>query len=224
MKKCEKCNVNVATNKKQCPLCFNELEGEGENAENFYSDAPYCDNTTKKNILLTKVFSFLTIVVLAICAFINVYTGTEVLWSVLIGVGIVYVWVLIRHTILSRRGSFEKMFFQFVGLFAVVLTTNWLAASGEWFWDIFAPSASLLTITVLLFLLLVNKKRSDYVVSSFVMTIILIVISVVLVSLPANSFKLLNWINIIYSGLFLLAILFFGGHQLRRGLQKNLHV
>ena len=223
MKKCEKCNVNVVTNKKQCPLCFNELDGEEEKVTNLYSDAKYSDRTTKKNILLTKIFSFLTIVVLAICAFINVMTGTQVLWSVLVGVGIAYIWILIRHTVFSRRGSFEKMFFQFLGLFAVVLTTNWIAG-GEWFWDFFVPSASLITTTILLFLLLVNKKRSDYVLSSFVMTIILIVLSVVLVCLSITSFKLLNWINIIYSGLFLLGILFFSGHQLRRALQKNLHV
>lgn len=223
MKKCEKCNVSVATNKKQCPLCFNELEGEVDNKANLYSDATYSDNTPKKNMLLMKIFGFLTIVTLVICAFLNVVTGTEVLWSLLVGVGICYVWILVRHTIISRRGSFEKMFFQFVGLFAVVLVTNYLAG-GEWFWNIFVPSASLITTTVLLFLLLVNKKRNDFVVSSFVMTLILIVLSVVLVCLPVDSFKLLNWISIIYSSLFLLGILIFGGRSLKRGLQKNLHV
>lgn len=223
MKKCEKCNVSVDTNKKQCPLCFSELDGEYEQTMPLYSDTTYTDNTHKKNRLLMKIFVFITIAAIAICTFVNVLTGLNVFWSALVDVGLLYVWILVRHTIISRRGAFEKIFFQFGAIFALVLTTNWISG-GEWFWNIFVPSASLLTTTGLLFLLLINKKRSDFALSSFVMSILLVGLSIVLVCLPVDNFKLLNWINIIYTGLFLIAILLFGGKTLKRSLQKNLHV
>lgn len=224
MKKCEKCNININTTKKQCPICFNELDGEydTENPQNFNLEK-YSDNTPKKNLLLTKIFTFLSIVIITSCLFINFLTNTKLWWSSIVIVGILYIWILIRHTILSKRSTFEKLIFQFFGIFALVLTTNWISG-GEWFWNYFVPSASIITTTVLLFIILINKKRSDLVVSFFFMSIILIIFSIVLIATKVDSFRLLNWINIIYTSFFLLGISMFGYKSLKRGLQKNLHV
>ena len=224
MKKCEKCNININTNKKQCPVCYNELDGEydSSNPQNFNLDR-YSDNTPKKNFLLMQIFIYLTIVVMTTCLFINFLTNKEVLWSAIVIVGLLYVWILIRHTILSNRGNFEKILFQLAGIFALVLATNRISG-GEWFWNFFAPSASIITITVLLFIILINKKRSDFVVSFFFMTLLLILMSIVLLVFSLDTFKLLNWINIIYSGFFILGIFIFGFRSLKRGLQKNWHV
>lgn len=35
--------------------------------------------------------------------FINLFTNNKVLWSVIVLIGLIYVWVLIRHTIISKR-------------------------------------------------------------------------------------------------------------------------
>lgn len=224
MKKCEKCNISINTSKKQCPVCFNELDGEFDSqSPQTFNMAKYSDNTAKKNILLMKLFVFLTIVISIPCLFINFLTDKDVLWSVIVIVGLFYVWILVRHTILSKRGTFEKLFFQFVGIFAIVLATN-LISGGLWFWNYFVPSASIVTTTVLLFILLINNRRSDLIVSFFFMSLLLLVLSTVVIFLPVDNFKLLNFINIIYIGLFLLGILLFGWRSLKRGLQKNWHV
>ena len=224
MKKCEKCNININTSKKQCPICFNELDGEynSESPQN-YNLEKYSDNTPKKNVLLMQIFTFLTIVIMTLSLFINFLTTKEVWWSAIVVIGLIYVWILIRHTILSRRGNFEKILFQFAGIFGIVLAAN-MISGGLWFWNYFVPSASIVTITVLLFLLLINKKRSDFTVSFFFMSILLLTLSIVLICLPVDDFKLLNLINIIYTGLFILGILIFGFRSLKRGLQKNWHV
>lgn len=224
MKKCEKCNISINTPKKQCPICFNELDGEydSENPQNFNLER-YSDNTTKKNILLLQIFTFLTIVICTVCLFVNFLTTKNVWWSVIVIIGLFYVWILVRHTILSRRGTFEKILFQFAGIFGIVLATS-MISGGLWFWNYFVPSASIITATVLLFLLLINKRRSDFIISFFFMLLLLLGLSIVLICLPVDNFKLLNLINIIYIGLFLLGILIFGFRALKRGLQKNWHV
>lgn len=225
MKTCSKCKISINTNKKQCPLCFNELDGDfDEEVGEVLNTAKFKDTTAKKNYLLIKIFSFLSIVAISICLFINLLYTPKLFWSAVVILGILYVWVLVKHTIISNRGFFEKIFFQFGLLFVIVLSTNMFSGGEIWFWNFFAPSASLATTTALLFLLLINKKRSDFIVSSFVMTLLLEGMSIVLVCLPIDTFKLLNQINILYSGLFLLGILIFGFKALKRGLQKNLHI
>lgn len=225
MKKCEKCNITINTKKKQCPVCFNELEGKLDNEGIIaYNYTKYTDNTPTSNFFLHRIFFFLTICIMSIVLFINMYTGFDVPWSLVVIVSLIYVWILVRHTIIGNRGSFEKIFFQFFGILGVILTSNYISGSESWFWNYVVPLASITTTTVLTFVLLINKKRSDFVLSFFVMALLMISISLTLILTNVDSFKLINYINLIYTGLFALGILILGSKSLKRALHKNLHL
>ena len=103
-------------------------------------------------------------------------------------------------------------------------STSLVAPNFDWFWSVFVASVALTTITVLAFIIFINKKRGDYVASAFVISVLLTVLSIVLVATGVDSFKLLNLINIMYNALFILGILVFGHKALFNSFQKNLHV
>lgn len=225
MKKCTKCNIEINTHKLHCPLCYSELEGEND----AHFNAPFAtptshDKTYHSNNFLLKLFAFITLAIVVLTVSINLLVNPRVLWCLIVAAGLLYVWVLITHTILSRRSNLEKIFFQFLSILLVVFTTNEISGGNNWFWNYFTPSAALTTVTVLLFILLVNKKRSDFAFSFFIMSLLLIALSTTLILTHTDTFKLLNIINIIYSSLFATGIIIFGHKHLLRSLQKNFHI
>lgn len=225
MKHCDKCKITINTNKKQCPLCYGELDGEcDKDTPPVYSYVKQVDNMGRKNYFLSRLFLFFTFCTLAISIFINILTSPTVWWTLIVGTSILYVWILVRHTIISRRNIFEKALFQFVGVLSIVLATNYVSGGGDWFWTYVVPSAALLTTTVMLIFSSINKKRNDYLLSIFVMSIVLLIISSILIGLNIDTFRLLNSINILYNVLFILAILLFGFKHLKNSLHKNFHV
>jgi hypothetical protein len=226
MKECIKCKASVATQKKQCPVCFNELEPTTENNDQIwhYNMSKYNDNVSNKNAFLIKLFLFLTISISSICLFLNFTFSPETFWSLVVIVPMLYLWILVRHTIISRRGNFEKILFQFIGILAVVLTSNMVAGGEDWFWLYIVPSSSIVAATILTFVLLINKKRSDFVFSFFLMSVFLIVLSVVLLLINVTTFKLLYFISLLYNALFAFGILVFGFKSLKRGFLKTFHI
>ncbi len=226
MKKCTKCKADVNTTKKQCPVCFDELEME-ENITaqpSIYPLAKPSDNVAGKNFFLSRLFLFLTISISSICFFINSMFVLEVFWSLIVLVSMIYIWILVRHTIISRRGVFEKVLFQFIGILSIILATNYVSGGEDWFWTFVVPAASLATTTVLAFVLFVNSKRADFLLSFFLMSLVLIIISIILLTTGADTFRLLSLINLLYTGLFALGIIIFGFKTLRRSMHKTLHI
>jgi len=225
MKHCESCKISIDTSKKQCPLCYDELEGEDAGSgTQLFAQCDGCDNITRKNYFLLSLFGFLSFSAAAICAFINIIATPESPWVIIVVTSIVYVWILISHTIMSRRSIFEKVLFQFVSFLSVALATNHISGGGNWFWPYVVPSAAITITTVLIFFSTVNKKRNDYLLSIFVMALLMTIVSIVLILTGTDHFRILNATNILYNVLFIAAILLFGFKSLKAAASKNLHV
>ena len=224
LKNCAKCNIQINTDKKQCPICFNELEGKNDADYTPNFSSKNYDRSTQKGFFVFKLFLFFTICSSGIVLFINLVTNPKVLWSIVVIISLLYVWILVLHTIISRRNFFEKILFQLVGVYAIVLSTNLITLDFSWIWSYFVASVSLLTITVLAFIIFINKKREDYIASAFIISLLLLATSIVLIATKVDLFRILNLINIMYNAIFLLGILFFGHKILINAFQKNLHV
>lgn len=225
MKKCSRCNIKTNTTKNHCPLCYCELDNLDDKTDlPYFSTKKKADKYVKKNMLLYKVMLFLSICAIVICFFVNFLTNKKILWSLIVLLSIVYIWILIRHTIMSRRNVFEKVLFQFIGVLAIILSTNLISGGGDWFWNFVVPSASMLTTSVLILFSLVNKKRNDFILSIFVLLCILLILNIVLRFAHIDSYKLLSEINILYNSLALVGILILDFKALKHSLAKNFHI
>ncbi len=224
MKHCKYCNVDVKTSEKYCPLCYNVLDGEGDNAVDFYQKRQEDDKTHKISYTLYKIFFLITLAVLATCIFINVLTYNGVIWCTLVGFSMLYIWILIAHTILSKRSVFEKIFFQLAGIIAIVVICNDIS-KGDWLLNYVLPSIQLVTAFCLIFVSLVMKNRYKVVLPFFLMYILLLITSIILICVPgADTFGILSEINLILCGLAIVGTLVFGHKTLRTEFAKKFHL
>lgn len=222
MKHCKYCNVDVDTNENYCPLCYNSLEGSGKTNE-FYLKRTEDDKTHKTNYFLTKLFLFMTLVFSAISIFINVLTYKGTPWSAVVIVSFVYMWILIMHTILSKRTIFEKIVFQVLGAIGVVGSVNYIA-KGHWLCDYVIPSIALAVTGTLLLISVCVKNKYKIISPFFVTYILLFITTLVLILTGADAFRLLGQINMIACGVGIVGTLLFGFKTLKLDCSKKFHL
>lgn len=111
MKKCPTCNIYFDTDRKSCPFCRNILE---EISESKFQDYPAYKETKTKKRMVEKIFIFLSIIAVIVCGISNYYdyiAGHKYLWSVVVLIGIILLWVFIRGIIISNRYFAERFLF-----------------------------------------------------------------------------------------------------------------
>lgn len=223
MKHCKYCNVDVSTSEKYCPLCYNILEGEEEKSVDFYQKRQTDDKTHKTHYLVSKIFFMITLAIVATCVFINILTWDGIIWSLLVGVSVAYVWIFVAHTILSKRSIFEKVLLQLVGIIAIVVVCN-ILSKGNWLLNYVLPSIELATAVTLAFVTFILRNKYKVILPFFLVYILLLVTSIVLLAIKADTFMLLSEINIIMCGLAIVGTLIFGHKTLKTELAKKFHL
>ena len=74
-----------------------------------------------------QIFTFLTIVICTGLLYLLTFLTTKnVWWSGNCYIGLLfYVWILVRHTILSREALLKKYCFNLLGIFGIVLANQY---------------------------------------------------------------------------------------------------
>ena len=112
MKYCKHCKLYVDSSENYCPLCYNYLEeSEGEKSGFEYYLRRDGRRRAASDHFLLKLFLYLSICISVVCFTVNYFTERHMLWSPVVFLSILYLWILIGHTILSSRSPFEKIFF-----------------------------------------------------------------------------------------------------------------
>lgn len=112
MKHCDKCNVNIDTNQKYCPLCHQILSGENDPELNeIYPEFLPMNRAvlpiTKKVMLFLTVVSILSLITVNFMT----YDTTPTLWSLIPIGATLYFWLLVRYGILSKQNIAFKLAF-----------------------------------------------------------------------------------------------------------------
>lgn len=223
MKTCKYCQVKVETEKDFCPLCFNKLDDDGSQVETFYSSRTNNVNTKKKSKFLFKLFIFISFCVIAVCFTINFLTTPKILWSVVVFSGVIYIWVLVAHTILSKQSVFRKVFLQILSILLLLFFTEKLSQQ-NWLFDYVYPSISMAVVLTTLMLLFIKKNRNEYLIGFLFIYFILDLLSVLILLINKNCFLLLNFINILVCSISFLGVLFFGFNALKTEIKKKWHL
>ena len=223
MKKCKYCNVTVDTDKNFCPLCFNKLDDLNDNSNSLYSMRTQDEVAKKSSKLLLKIFVFLSIISIVASVVVNFYTTPHIWWSSLVIIGELYIWVLIKHTILSKRSIFAKFLLQILCIILILYLAEKLSFS-HWLLPYAFPSASLLTLAIMAFISIFNKERGEHLFGFLVIVFCLGITSLVVLLLNIYEFSILNTVNLTVCVLFLFAIILFGFNAIKTELLKKWHI
>jgi hypothetical protein len=169
MKHCDKCNVDVRTNFKYCPLCHQVLTGEDD--PGFTEIYPECVPARREiRPLLKRIMLFVTIVSIVTLLVVNVLTRSQVAtwWSLIPVGGILYFWSVVRFGIFTRQNvAFRLAFLTTI----LVLILNAIdqsfgaAAYRGWALEYVTPLAFLacnLAISVIIWIKRINLR--DYII------------------------------------------------------------
>lgn len=229
MKHCDKCNVDVKTNFKYCPLCHQVLSGEDDPA--FSEIYPECIPSRREILPLTKkIMLFVTTVSIATLFLVNLLTKQTVdtWWSLIPIGGILYFWLVLRYGILSRQNVAFKLAFLTTLL---ILILNLIDQSfGEidyrgWAIEYVTPLALLacnLAISSIIWIKRINHR--DYIV--YLLTILvfsLVPLLLVWIGVIAKN----TWPSIaafVAAMFILLVIIFFFPKSIKEEIRKRFHL
>lgn len=224
MKHCKYCHIEVDTNNDFCPLCFNHLSETDSSFDQLYSKRFTNETTDRKKLFISKLFLFLTICVITACFFINYLVNFEVKWFLVVTFGILYVWVLVAHTIMTKRSAFKKILLQIISIIALLYFTERVSEPQDWLLPYVYPSISFTAVFALLMILFIDKNRSRKVLGFSVLILLMLVGSIVIMIFNIAQFKLLNFLNCVICGLTLVGLFVFASNSIKHELSKRFHL
>ncbi len=224
MKHCSICRIEVDTNQAYCPLCYNHLTevSPKDTPEMFNLEKP-SQIKIKRRTQVAKVFLLISIAIIAACVFINIETKT-IPWSVVVGLSIVYLWVLIAHTIMGRSAPFTKIMFQLISVIALLTATNKIFSSNDWLTHYVYPALAMAVSMVLCMIVLISKNRKHLCFSFFCIMTMLLIASIIFVVFKIDTFRILNIVNILLQALVLIAFVLFAGKTLLSEAGRKFHI
>lgn len=224
MKRCTKCNVNIHTDRKTCPLCNEVLTKINDlNEEPVYPKYNY--NDPRKSIFY-RLLVFLSWSVIIVSVLTNIATlkNNNRPWSVYCVAGVIYLWILIRSTILSKNNIAMKLVVQNITSSLLVYLIDYLSGSVGWSLNYVIPALSVAaTFSIVIILMIKYIKYSDY--------ILYLVSSICLGFVPLGLyfFKLstILWPSLAsaaFSFVVILGMIVFADRETKSELKKRFHI
>jgi len=217
MKYCPGCRMRVGGNFDQCPLCQNDLQGEGE--ENIF---PFSAKLNKQSFLY-KLQLFLCLAVLIVCLALDflVSIGGEKHWSLLALVWIIGSQICIRglikkHSTISRIVSYVS-----VGAAVFLAYTFWFLSCMPVYFVYVLPSMCCATLTIHFVFSMTDKAKNALVY--FLVNILVAVVPTPVLIAYGKDVPLLWTVCLMVSGVTFVGLVIFKGRKVLTEIQKRLN-
>ncbi|SES04435.1 DUF6320 domain-containing protein [Lachnobacterium bovis] len=223
MARCKKCNVEILDDTDRCPLCNLILKKNDKEISELYPLDVIA--TTRKHRLLANIMLFVSIVLQTI-AFWHDYDahGVKIMWSLIIGMAIIYTNVVVRLTIMGRSGFLFKI--AGVCFFALVFCVlgDFVMGYKGWSIEVVVPIVMMGLHLFIFILMLAHRKHWQ---SYIMIQVALVAIGVVLVTIGALGFIkhviLLN-VSTALSIFMFLGIVIIGDKRAKTELKRRFHM
>jgi len=220
MSKCRNCNVEILDETEFCPLCHTVLE-QTEELENMYPDARL---KTQKLKFATRLFLFCALVVEFILIVIDFNGENQVHWSVLVGLGLLYVYTVLRYAELGKSGYRAKTIV--LVLLAVLLTVvvDFITGYRGWSVDYVASGGILLVDVIIIVLMIWNRRNWQSYLMWQIAMILFGVIPAVLYLVGLEHNFIMAFLPLIVSVFLFVGTLMIGGRRAGQELYRRFHI
>lgn len=220
MAKCRKCNIEILDETSICPLCMSILEPTDE-VENMYPDVRV---RTRWLNLACNIYLFLALCAEAVMIYIDIRLDSPIWWSVLIGLGMLYVYLVLKYAVLGKSGYRSKIIT--LSILGVLLAVGADMAIGYrgWSVDYVLPSGIVIVDVVILCLMYFNRRNwQSYIMwQLFMILCSLIPAGLFIAGLEQNAY--MAFLPLVLSAVIFLGTFIIGSRRARTELYRRFHI
>ena len=222
MNKCISCGVKIHSQHSNCPICGKSL-GQPVPSDTSYPRYMQCND--RDRFIIKKLFLFIAIVVCAISIFINLFTLDKALtlWSVVVSVSLISLWLIIYVTFENRFGVGRKILYNYAIIAAFLIVLDIFAGFSKWSTTYVIPFLTVAVAIVFTIMAASNKNNyRDYLgvlIAIFFVSLCPIIIFIFSFSTQAWT----SFIAILYCLLTVLGLIIFSGRNFKQEIKKRFH-
>jgi hypothetical protein len=220
MSRCKQCNVEILDETERCPLCRSVLEKTVE-VENMY---PNVRTMTRRLALLSRIYLFVAILVEALLIYLNVLSDSEMFWSAIPGLAMLYGYLVLRYAILGKSGYKGKIIVLTLIAILMVVAIDFVVGYRGWSVNYALPSAILLVDAGILILMCINRRNWQSYMMWQIFMILCSVVPLVLYAVGIVTAPLLALLAFAFSAALFLGTLIIGDRRARTELRRRFHV
>ena len=220
MSKCRNCNVEILDEGEFCPLCHSVLE-QTEELENMYPDARL---KTQKLKFATRLYLFCALVIEFFLVVIDFNGKNQVHWSILAGLGFLYVYTVLRYAVLGKSGYRAKTIV--LVLLAVLLTVavDFITGYRGWSVDYVASGGILVLDVTIISLMIWNRRNWQSYMMWQLSTILFSLIPAALYLAGIENNFYMAFLPLVVSGFLFVGTLMIGGRRVSQELYRRFHI
>lgn len=155
MGKCRNCRVEVLDETDICPLCRSILEPTAA-VENMY---PNVKVRTRRLTLVSNVYLFFAICLEAILISVNILTSSQIWWSVISGLALLYLHLVLRYAVLGKSGYRNKIIVLSTMTILSAIAVDMVIGYQGWSVDYVLPAGIVLVDIILLGCMFFNRRN-----------------------------------------------------------------
>lgn len=220
MSRCKQCNVEILDETERCPLCHSVLEKTVE-VENMY---PNVRTMTRRLALLSRIYLFVAILVEALLIYLNVLSDSEMFWSAIPGLAMLYGYLVLRYAILGKSGYKGKIIVLTLIAILMVVAIDFVVGYRGWSVNYALPSAILLVDAGILILMCINRRNWQSYMMWQIFMILCSVVPLVLYAVGIVTAPLLALLAFAVSAALFLGTLIIGDRRARTERRRRFHV
>ena len=220
MSRCKQCNVEILDETERCPLCHSVLEKTVE-VENMY---PNVRTMTRRLALLSRIYLFVAILVEALLIYLNVLSDSEMFWSAIPGLAMLYGYLVLRYAILGKSGYKGKIIVLTLIAILMVVAIDFVVGYRGWSVNYALPSAILLVDAGILSLMCINRRNWQSYMMWQIFMILCSVVPLVLYAVGIVTAPILALLAFAFSAALFLGTLIIGDRRARTELRRRFHV
>ena len=219
MRKCLKCQVDIASSTNSCPLCKTLIK-----SGDVFDVFPKIMLNYKHHSLLLNILKLCSIVAIAVCLFVNFTVSKELSWSWFVIAGIISFWLTLVMALRGRRHFMKMLFGEIILIILVSFLWDYMTGFKLWSINYCLPFlCSIYTIAILLMRLFRANLAKDFIFYATINAMIGLVPGFLLIF---NKVSVLwpSYISVIISIVVLAFLLVFNKRQLGQELERRFHI
>lgn len=220
MAKCRNCHIDILDASQYCPLCRTVLEADSS-LVNMYPDERIL---IRKYDLLSRIYLFCIIIVEAVLVLLNIALESEIWWSIITALGLLYSYLVLRYAIIGKSGHRSKAFVLIVMGVLSAISIDFVLGYRGWAVDFMLPTGILIMDVVLVICILINRRCwHSYIMWLFAMLICSAIPVVLFVNNLENHWYI-AYMPMIFTVVILLGVFIIGGRRSVDEVRRRFHI